>query len=439
MGYSGKTMKYKITIISLFASGVLTFSFPASALIEQMGLAGISSIAPSGANDAQRNPALLFRAAPGATLFVGGVTNLSADIKSSYETESHTYDTSSATQTDSYIKMTTKDSAVRSIDIPAGITVKGTGSAFSVLISSGDNSLYTKNTYKGSGTATISSIDLTLENSTTETQKNPGVCAGWATSTSPNGTFGISLFASQSVKETKEEFNISDSTGTYNSSSKTKHTIEKSEFGMTFGFNYASKNAEAGLTLSPMTFGSYGESMTFSGTTDDKKTNKKKFVMFKGVNAKLGFAYLMTANFSILSELDYSLPMSHNEDNLSEDSGVIISQKKEHNGILKTGVRMGLRYTVQSFAVMIGGMCMFEEEKIYYKSTTGDDSTYNRSRILAGSSGIQFSPSDSLTFGIAAVYFFYKADAISENYNAKLYGKMNFRQTQIVSAVSYKL
>jgi hypothetical protein len=431
-------MKHRSAIIPAFLILILLFFRESYALTEQLSLGGICSVAPSGANDAERNPALLFRAPQGATVFAGGVTNLSTDTSGSFEYNMNYFDSGTSTTYNFYGKQSRKESESRTIDIPAGIVVRGENSAFSVLISSGGDSLYSKNKYKSIESGN-KGYEYTSESETTGTEKNPGVFAGWSTSTSPNGTFGISIFASQSVKTTEDKSTEKNITAGTESSSASKLTVRKNEFGMIFGFNYATKTAEAGLTLSPVTFGTYEESMQLSGSSAERKSSKKKTVPFRGVCAKLGFAYNITDSFSVLSELDYTLPMSHNETNLSEENGAVKAQKKEHDSVLNTGFHAGLGYRTRFVTAMIGGLCVFNEEKTYYKEDTGENSTIQRSRMIAGTAGMDFTPTESVTVGVSCMYAFFSGDAIGYGNSYNIYGDMTLKQLSAATAVSFRL
>jgi hypothetical protein len=438
-------MKHRSATIPAYLILVLLFSRESYALTEQLGLGGISSVAPSGANDAERNPALLFRAAQGATVFAGGITNLSTDTSGSSEYNFNYFNSGTSTTYNFYGKQNRKASGSRTIDIPAGIVVRGVNSAFSVLISSGGDSLYSKNKYKSNDSGN-KGYEYSSESETTETEKNPGVFAGWSTSTSAYGTFGISIFASQSVKTTEDKSTEKDITAGTESSSASKLTVRKNEFGMIFGFNYATKTAEAGLTLSPVTFGTYEETMQLSGSSADRKSSEKKTVPFRGVCAKLGFAYNITDSFAVLSELDYTLPMSHNETNLSEENDAVVktlkvvkAQKKEHDSVLNTGFHAGLRYRTRFVTAMIGGLCVFNEEKIYYKEDTGDNSTIQRTRMIAGTAGMDFTPTESVTIGVSCMYAFFSGDAIGYGNNFSIYGDMSVKQLSAATAVSFRL
>jgi hypothetical protein len=419
----------RILYFCIIFSAVLIGS-PTYALIEGLALGGVSSVAPSEAYDASRNPALLTSGSYDLCLFGALQSRAYTNSKTSFTMSDGVNNISADKKNDSY----------RTFDVPMGFNIKRGDYGFGILISAGDDNLiHIERNKETLITNSLLQDDIKIEKKST----NPKLSVGFGTKTSTTGSFGISLFGSFDKTVTTEDHNeIIISTGLPNALSKQTTTEQINEVGATFGFRYANNDVEAGLIIASPIFASRTESLKYedyllSTTTNDSA--KDKFKPITGPEITVGMSYKAAPAIRLYGELSYTMSMTHNETDFNVTSGAITSKDKEKSTNYKAQAHTGIRFDGNSYSIMTGAACILTSEKEHSNDSSGEFSSNTNIRIVYATFGFEIKPTPATTIGIIGMFVTAKGSSDGSGQSLSVSGDINLKQAEVLTGITLKL
>jgi len=422
----------KKTFCSIAVLGAFLFYSQVFALIEGIGLGGISTVAPSNAYDVSRNPALLTNGTSGMTLF-GSLQSI-AYTNFNLDATVHEYITPKTEKTEE------KNDSTYSLSVPLGFTINNGSWATGFLISSGQYPLYKKE--KHNRTIYIyNPADTDKDTTKVETTYiNPKLEFGFGFKTGQYSSFGITLYNILTKKtESEKHDSVSLTTGLPVGKFEKISKEEKIEFGGIIGFHHTQNRVESGCTINTGTYGfitKEKESINPGLTT--KGSTSKKFTLLTSPSVSVGLLYRINTTVDFATELQYTLASKHNEDSI--DDGTMAAKKEKQETMYGSSAHMGLRIHISSsITMMTGAGFIIEEQKISSGTSTAETNTYIR--LLTGlfSIGAEYKSSDNFTIGLAVLSTYsrltYDFNAIyaDAKYTAKVY------ECQVITGFSYKI
>jgi hypothetical protein len=424
----------KIFYIIIILSSLL-FSSQAFALIEGVGLGGISTVAPSNAYDVDRNPAMMTNGSTGLTLF--GALESMVYTNLNMESTQKVY---APLKTET---LKEKNDLTYSLTIPLGFTINKGNWAAGLLISSGQDPLYKKE--KHNTTIIIDQPTLPeIDKDTVKVEKtkiNPKIEFGAGIKTGPYSSFGITFYniLTKSIKSEKHD-SINVANGMPVAIFEKVDKEEKIEFGGVIGFHQMLNKFEAGLTINTGSFGfiTKEKEYTNSGATTKEKTSKK-FTMLTSPTVSIGLLYKANSAVDFVSELQYTLSSEHTEEEIEGETTMTILENKSST-LYGSSTRMGLRFHVSpSLTMMTGAGFLIQEGKIHHESSTSNRTIHTR--LMAGlfTIGGDYKHSDNFSMGISLinVYYTISYDAQISGADFKVRGKVY--ELQAITGFSYKI
>lgn len=397
----------------LFAHILIILSAaPLFAIAEKGGLAGLENVIPSGAIDAERNPALIPfspSVSSSALVFIYDKRSISSSGLM-YANNSESY---------SQLDISFKYPKVTAFGGTFAQSWRNDSFGFGASLHQGNDPLY----YREKNTLTASSSASEIRSSTTITKISPSLDLSWGFRTGSRSAFGIRSTTSYiSNDEEKDETDIS---GTDTTLIKRKNESTSVSEEVTFGFYKWTDRFEGGLSFSLPSFMYKKTSLkkTSGGVSVGSKDVSQGMFPVNGISFRIGCGIKLTPSLIYCIEIYDVMGMTHNENLIDEDSAIDADKKyktikTEINDKYKFIANTGFRFTPSDlFTFYLASAVGFTNSgtNVEGSGSTGERHASNEIRYYLGTAGIELKPAGAVTLAFLGSYARAKAELNMNN------------------------